>query len=196
MPSLTKMWLLVVSGVACSERLRYRAICDVQLLIHRRLTSDVNANRYKGWLQRRPKKNFQHALHWSVSSLSPCAGDSIHAIPDGFLKFIDRVLRLTHGFSSMVMPLGIGGRPPCVPALFLAIMVRLVVSTVFLGVRILLSLPVRFAFIFDSVHASFARCSLASEFSRHYLLLIWSRVSHRYRGLGTWMSSHDGLVEV
>ncbi|CAM9463333.1 unnamed protein product [Sphacelaria rigidula] len=63
-------------------------------------------------------------------------------VVDGFMQFMESILDWAHGLSSAVMPLGLGGRIPCVPALFLALLVRLVVSTVFLCMRMLLGLPV------------------------------------------------------
>lgn len=90
------------------------------------------------------------------------------------MQFMESILDWAHGLSSAVMPLGLGGRIPCVPALFLALLVRLVVSTVFLCMRMLLGLPVSSCIIVDLTREDWLPTVKAS-------LVLHSS------GIGTWM---------
>ena len=62
---------------------------------------------------------------------------------------MDYVLGWAHSLSTMVVPswVGEGGRTACVPAIFLAVLVRLVVASVFSIVRVGLGLPVSFVLV-------------------------------------------------
>lgn len=64
---------------------------------------------------------------------------------DWFLSYMDYVLEWAHYLSMMMVPWrgGGGGKVSCIPAIYLAILVRFVVATVFAAIRVVLGMPVR-----------------------------------------------------
>lgn len=58
--------------------------------------------------------------------------------------FMDYLVGWVHAVSPMLMPWGGSLHMPCVPAIFLALVVRLTVTTVFAGLRVVMGLPVSF----------------------------------------------------
>ena len=66
------------------------------------------------------------------------------------MSYMDYVVKWSHSLSTMVVPswVGEGGRTACVPAIVLAVLVRLVVSSLFSILRVGLGLPVSFLVLF------------------------------------------------
>lgn len=71
-----------------------------------------------------------------------CADGMISRGTDWFLGFVDYVAGWAHYLSTVTTPWGSGSEISCISAIYLALLVRFVVATVFSGVRFALALPV------------------------------------------------------
>eukprot|EP00904_Undaria_pinnatifida_P002747 jgi/Undpi1/12473/HiC_scaffold_5.g02144.m1 len=69
--------------------------------------------------------------------------DATPGVLDTLLSYMDYVVGWSHSLSTFVVPsyVGVGGQAACVPAIFLAVLVRLAVSSAFSVLRVGLGLP-------------------------------------------------------